>query len=97
MTYNNLSYDNLSKIILFSLHRKGYYGAKHTPVIHVCKRIPQYSCKEIKKRIKKLINGGLLVPYPTRHGLDVYININKSSEVKKLIKPLEDEMDYFNN
>lgn len=92
-----MTYDDLSKIILFSLHRKGYYGAKHTPVVHVCIRIPQYSCKDIKKRIKKLIKGGLLFPYPTRHGLDVHINIHRSSEVKRLIKPFEDEMDYFNN
>ncbi|WP_231863044.1 hypothetical protein [Methanobacterium formicicum] len=90
-----MTYDYLSKIILFSLHRKGYYGAKHTPVVHVCKRIPQHSCKDIKKKIKELIKGGLLVPYPTRHGLDVHININRLSEVKTLIKPLEDEMDYF--
>jgi hypothetical protein len=65
------------------------------PVIHVCKRIPQYSCKEIKKDIKLLIKQGLLVPYPTNHGLDVYINLKRSSEVKMLIKPLEEEMEYY--
>ena len=90
-----MTYNDLSRIILFSLHRKGYYGAKHTPVVHVCKRIPQYSCKEIKNNIKFLIKEGLVVPYPTKHGLDVYININRSLEVKKLIKPLEDEMNYY--
>lgn len=96
ITNNQLmTYDYLSLVILFSLHRKGYYGSKHTPVIHVCKRIPQYSCKEIKKDIKFLIKQGLLVPYPTKHGLDVYINLQRSSEVKMLIKPLEEEMEYY--
>ena len=90
-----MTYNNLSKIILFSLHRKGYYGTKHTPVIHICKRIPQYSCKEIKQEIRLLLKNGLLAPYPTNHGLDVRININRSSEVKRLIKPLEEEMDYY--
>lgn len=92
-----MTYDDLSKLILFSLHRKGYYGRKHTPVIHICKRIPQYSCKDIKKRVKALIKGGLIVPYPTKHGLDVHINVNRSSEVKRLIKPLVDEMDFYEN
>jgi hypothetical protein len=50
---------------------------------------------KIGVELKELIKGGLLVPYPTRHGLDVHININRLSEVKTLIKPLEDEMDYF--
>lgn len=90
-----MTYDDLSKLILFSLHRKGYYGRKHTPVIHICKRIPQYSCKDIKKRVKALIKGGLIVPYPTKHGLDVHINVNRSSEVKRLIKSLVDEMDFY--
>ncbi len=90
-----MEYDDLTKQILFSLHRKGYYASKHTPVDNVCKRLPKYSCKHIKNKIKNLIKEGLLSPYPTNHGLDVRININRSSEVKKIIKPLEDEMDYF--
>lgn len=79
-----MTYDDLSKLILFSLHRKGYYGRKHTPVVHICKRIPQYSCKDIKKRVKTLIKGGLIVPYPTKQGLDVHINVNRSSKGKKV-------------
>lgn len=88
-------YDDITCYVLFSLHRKGYYGAKHTPVIHICKRLPQYSCKEVKYRIKILIKEGLLIPYPTNHGLDVKINIHKASEVKLIIKSLEEEMNYF--
>lgn len=85
-------YDDITCHILFSLHRKGYYGSKHTPVEHICKRLPQYSCKEVKHRIKKLIHEGLLILYRTYHGLDVRINIYKASIVKKIIKPLKDEM-----
>lgn len=90
-----MTYDDLAQHILFSLHRKGYYGAKHTPVVQVCMRLPQYSCKKVKHKIKELIKKGLLVPYPTKHGLDIHINIYQSSAVKKIIKPLEDEMDSF--
>ena len=90
-----MEYDDLTRQILFSLHRKGYYGAKHTPVIHICKRLPRHSCKEIKLRIKNLLKAGILTRYPTNHGLDIHININKSSEVKDIIKPLEEEMSNF--
>lgn len=90
-----MEYDDITKQILFSLHRKGYYGSKHTPVNHICKRLPKYPCKYITKRIKELIRDDILTPYPTGHGLDVRININRSSEVKEIIKPLEDEMNDF--
>ena len=90
-----MEYDDITCHILFSLHRKGYYGTKHTPVVYICKRLPQYSCKKVKHRIKRLIQNGLLTPYPTKHGLDVKINIHKAIVVKRIIKPLEDEFKLF--
>ena len=89
--------DDLGEHILFSLHRKGYYGAKHTPISHLCKRLPHYSCKDIKHKIKELIHKGYLAPYPTKHGLDVHINIHRSHEVKEIIEPLEEELEGFLN
>jgi len=57
--------------------------------------LPRYSCKDIKNSIKKLIRTGILAPYPTSHGLDVRININRTSDVKEIIRPLEDEINDF--
>ncbi|MGC9517441.1 MAG: hypothetical protein ACP5C3_07080 [Methanomicrobiales archaeon] len=90
-----MEYDDLSKEILFSMHRKGYYNQKHTPVNYVCKRLPKYSCKLVKKTIRNLIKESLIVPYKTKHGLDIYLNINKAKKIKKIIKPLEDEINQF--
>ena len=44
--------DNVKQDIIKSLHKNRYYNKRHTPIIHLCKRLPKIPCKYIKNTIK---------------------------------------------
>jgi uncharacterized NAD(P)/FAD-binding protein YdhS len=74
----------LKERILFNLLSHGYVGKKHTPLVNACKGFPKHEVDQVKGEIHNLVTGGYLVLKPTGHGLDVSINPQRLSEIKKL-------------
>lgn len=71
--------------ILKHLYKHGYIGKRHTPFENALKGIPKHMKGEAKERLDYLIKTGLVLPYPTGHGLDVRINPERVPEVKRII------------
>ncbi len=77
--------------ILYKLAKHGYFHGRHTDFENIAKGFkPQHLGKEGKKRITKLaedlIKSGFIMKKPTSYGLHVYLNSEKSKEIKELIK-----------
>ena len=73
--------ENVKIAVIKSLHKNRYYNTRHTPIIHVCKRLPKIPCKQVKKAIKTLKNEEILRFKPTFHGADVSLNVKKKKEM----------------
>ncbi len=71
--------------ILKQLYKHGYIGKRHTPFENALKGIPKHMRGEAKDSLEYLIRIGLVLPYQTGHGLDVRINPDMVSEVKRII------------
>lgn len=67
--------------IITSLHKNHYYNKRHTPVMHVCKRLSNIPCKYIKKALKELKREKIIKVKPTYHGMDVSLNVKKKKEI----------------
>ncbi len=67
--------------IIKSLHKDHYYNKRHTPVMHVCKRLSNIPCKYIKKAPKELKKEKIIIVKPTYHGPDVSLNVKKKKEI----------------
>ncbi|MBQ8017545.1 MAG: hypothetical protein IJ258_05495 [Methanobrevibacter sp.] len=67
---------NVEKVkidVINSLHKNKYYNKRHTPITHVCKRLPKIPCKYIKNAINELKKEEIIKIKPTYHGKDVYL------------------------
>ena len=71
--------------IIKSLHKNRYYNKRHTPIIHICKRLPKIPCKKIKKGITELRKEEVIIIKPTYHGADVCLNVKKKKEIDKYL------------
>jgi len=78
-------YDKTHVAILKHLYKHGYIGKRHTPFENALKGIPKHMKGEAKDSLEYLIKVGLVLPYPTGHGLEVRINSDMVSEVKRII------------
>lgn len=81
----NKDYD-LQKEIIFSLYRRRYFGKRHTPINNICKRLSEYSCKEIRREVKNLIKQGIILPKPTAHDPDIRLNVQMKDTIDFIIK-----------
>jgi hypothetical protein len=72
-----LELEKIKSEVIYSLHKNRFYNKRHTPIIHVCKRLPKIPCKKIKKSIKELKNDEIIKVKPTYHGPDVCLNVKK--------------------
>lgn len=77
--------------ILYKLAKHGYFHGRHTDFTNIAKGFkPQHLGKQGHKRINKLAEEltkeGFIVKKPTSYGLHVYLNSEKSKEIKELIK-----------
>ncbi len=84
-------FNKIDIAILKRLYKHGYIGKRHTPFENALKGIPKHLRGEAKDSLEGLIKSGLVLPYPTGHGLDVRINPERVDEVKRIIgvtKPL---------
>lgn len=71
--------------ILKHLYKHAYIGKRHTPFENALKGIPKHLRGEAKDSLENMIKTGLVLPYPTGHGLDVRINPDRVAEVKRII------------
>ena len=83
--------EELSAWILYKLAKHGYFHGRHTDFENIAKGFkPQHLGKEGKKRITKLtedlIKSGFIIKKPTSYDLHVYLNSEKSKEIKEFIK-----------
>jgi len=78
-------YTDIDKAILDKLLSHGYVGKKHTPEDNVPKGFPKHMYSDVRKALKRLIRDGLVLQYPTSHGMDVTLNKKLVSEIKKIL------------
>ena len=74
--------------IIKSLHKNHYYNKRHTPIIHVCKRLSNIPCKNIKKTIKELKKEEIITIKPTHHGADISLNVKKKKEIDEYLSKI---------
>ncbi|MDI6902272.1 MAG: hypothetical protein QMC77_00870 [Methanocellales archaeon] len=79
---------DLEKDILKDLLDSGYVGKRHTPVENVSKGFPKHLRGDVKKAVKNLIRKGFILEYPTSHGMDVTLPIERTKEIKELLELL---------
>ena len=81
--------DPIKMKIIRSLHKDHYYNKRHTPIIHVCKRLANIPCKKIKKAMKELKRENILNIKPTYHGMDISLNVKKKKEIDEYLSKLK--------
>ena len=81
--------------ILYSLHRTGHIGARHTPIKNLCHRLSKYDCKKVTREIGNLIKKDLILPYITHHDKDIRLNPKKMNIIKEMTKIRWDELNDF--
>jgi hypothetical protein len=80
-----IGYNNIEIAILKHLYKHAYIGKRHTPFENALKGIPKHHRGEAKDCLEIMIKTGLVLPYPTGHGLDVRINPERVDDVKRII------------
>ncbi|MCZ7383084.1 MAG: hypothetical protein O8C64_16125 [Candidatus Methanoperedens sp.] len=80
-----IDYNKIEIAILKHLYKHAYIGKRHTPFENALKGIPKHLRGEAKDSLEIMIKIGLVLPYPTGHGLDVRINPERVDEVKRII------------
>lgn len=72
--------------ILYFLYRNSYWQNRHTPKSNICNKLSNHPCKYINKELKRLYKAELIRFKKTNHGIDVFLNIHKQSEIYEEIK-----------
>ncbi len=78
-----LTEEQIKDHILFKLHWKKYWGARHTALESVRKGIPKHLAGNYVDAAKELIKEGLIVSKPTSYGLQISLNPNRREEIIK--------------
>jgi hypothetical protein len=80
-----VDYNKIEIAILKHLYKHAYIGKRHTRFENALKGGPKHLKGEAKDSLEIMIKTGLVLPYPTGHGLDVRINPERVCEVKRII------------
>jgi len=67
--------------ILFKLHWKKYWGARHTALESMKKSIPKHLGGRYVDMAKELIKEGLIISKPTSYGLQISLNPKRREEI----------------
>ena len=88
-------HEKLKFHILWHLYNHHYIGRKHTPIENVAKGLPKDEKGECLKVAKDLLRSPeqWLLPYPTKHGLDVRLNPAKLKEILEYLEKMQRESD----
>lgn len=78
---------DIKRFILRKLVRHRIWMHKHTSIHNLAKGLPDYlrSRKEVRKAIEELLKNGFLLSKPTNYGLEVSLNIDKKTEIEKIL------------
>jgi hypothetical protein len=76
-----ISDEEIKDNILFKLHWKKYWGARHTALESVKKGIPKHLGGRYVDMAKELIKEGLIVSKPTSYGLQISLNPKLREEI----------------
>ena len=85
MVLDNRLKETIRKDIIYFLYSDNYWQSRHTPKSNICNKLSNYPCKYINKELKRLYKDELIRFKKTNHGLDVYLNIRKKSEIENEI------------
>lgn len=78
--------NTIQEEILFFLYKNKYFNKRHTPIINICNKLSHIPCKYLKKELKNLYKSKLVRFKKTNHGLDVFLNIKKKTEIENIIR-----------
>ena len=76
---------------MFKLHKRGNWGGSHTAFDNLKKGLKdedfdKQGIKLVDTMAKELIRQGLIVPKPTRYGMQVSLNPGKGEEIITFMK-----------
>lgn len=80
-----LSSSEIRKRLLFKMVRHRWWGGKHTAFDNLSKGFPKELYKDVKEEIRALIREGFIVEKPTGYGLHLSLNVQKKSEIEKVV------------
>lgn len=86
-----VSDDELKAMLLHKLAKKRKWGESHTAFENVAKGVPPHLKGKLKDLTKELMKEGFIVPKPTNYGLQISLNVERSEEIKSIIRK------YFEN
>jgi len=78
--------DELRAMILHKLARKRKWGESHTAFENVKKGVPSHLQGKMVEIAKQLITEGFIVQKPTGYGLQISLAIERSEEIKAMIR-----------
>jgi len=81
-----VSNDELKAMILHKLAKKRKWGESHTAFENVAKGVPPHLKGKLKDLTKELIKEGFITPKPTGYGLQISLNVERSNEIKDIIR-----------
>lgn len=77
--------EDIKSHILWKLHVKRIWGAKHTAIENVAKGIPKHLQGDYIETTKELIKHGFILSKPTSYGQQISLNPRKMEEIIKFV------------
>ncbi|MBI2005484.1 MAG: hypothetical protein HYS80_01855 [Candidatus Aenigmarchaeota archaeon] len=77
--------EDIKSHILWKLHVKRIWGAKHTAIENVAKGIPKHLHGSYLGITKELIREGFILTKPASYGLQISLNPIKLNEIIKIV------------
>lgn len=81
----SLPFEDIKSHILWKLHVKRMWGAKHTAVESVAKGISSHLQGSYLEVTKELIKQGFVLTKPTSYGLQISLNPGKLDEIIRIV------------
>ena len=78
--------DELKAMVLHKLAKKRKWGESHTAFENVAKGVPPHLKGKLEDVAKELIKEGYIIPKPTGYGLQISLNVERSEEIRSIIR-----------
>ena len=79
--------------ILWKLHIKRVWGAKHTTIENIVKGISKHLQGDCIEMAKELIKDGFILSKPTSYGQQISLNHKKLEEIIKMVTEFANKTD----
>ena len=87
------SSEDIKAHILWKLHIKRIWGAKHTAIENIVKGIPKYLRGDYSETAKELIKDGFILLKPTSYGRQISLNPRKIGEITNIVTEFANKTD----